>query len=183
MRAFIAVELSAEIRQRLGEVQERLRRAPCGVKWVKPELMHITLKFLGETAESAVQDVEDAIALAAEGIAPFDLAVAGLGSFPEHGAPRVIWAGVRDDGSLAQLNARLEEGLAALGFEPERRPFSAHLTIGRAKDPRGAGPLRGPLAREAATRFGSCRVEEVVLMRSDLSPAGPTYTPVRHHRL
>lgn len=183
MRAFIAIELSPEIRQRLREVQDRLRRAPCRVKWVQPELMHITLKFLGEIEERAADDLERAIAAAAAGVAPFDLAVVGLGSFPERGAPRVVWAGVRDNGSLARLNAGLEHGLALLGFEPERRPFSPHLTIGRAKDPRGAGPLRGPLAREAATQFGSCRIEELVLMRSELSPAGPTYTPLRHHRL
>ncbi len=183
MRTFVAVELSDAIRRRLGEAQERLRSARCAVKWVKPELMHITLKFLGEIEEGVIAGIEGAMASAAEGIAPFDLTVAGLGAFPERGAPRVLWAGVRDNGSLAILNRRLEDGLERLGFARESRPFSPHLTIGRVKDPHGAGALRGPLGREAATQFGSCRVESLVLMLSTLSPAGPTYTPLLRHGL
>lgn len=183
MRLFIAVELAEAIRERLSAAQERLRRCPCGVKWVKPELMHLTLKFLGEVEEAAIAGIGAAIAAAAQGVSPFDLTVAGLGAFPERGAPRVLWAGIQDNGSLALLNRRLEEGLAPLGFPPEGRPFSPHLTIGRVKEPRGAGALRGVLDRERAAEFGSCRVEEIILMLSVLSPAGPTYTPLRRHRL
>jgi 2'-5' RNA ligase len=183
MRLFIAVELAEAIRERLSAAQERLRRSGASVKWVKPELMHLTLKFLGEVEEPAIAGIEGAIAAAAEGVGPFDLTVAGLGAFPERGAPRVLWAGMRDNGSLALLNRKLEEGLAVLGFPPEGRPFSPHLTIGRVNEPRGAGALRGVLDRQQAADFGSCRVEEIVLMLSVLSPAGPTYTALRRHRL
>ncbi len=183
MRLFIAVELDEAIRARLGAAQERLRAAQCSVKWVKPELMHLTLRFLGEVEEPRVPQIEEAMASAAAGIAPFEVTVAGLGAFPEHGAPRVLWAGIRDNGSLATLNRRLEEGARRLGFEPEERPFSPHLTIGRVKDPRGANALRSPLDAAAAREFGSCTIAELLLVQSVLSPSGPTYTPLRRRPL
>lgn len=183
MRLFIAVGLDEVIRQNLSKAQERLRSARCSVKWVQPELMHITLRFLGEVEEQRIPQLQEVMAAAASGIAPFGLAVVGLGAFPERGAPRVLWAGVRDNGSLATLNHRLEEGLRRLGFAPEERPFSPHLTIGRVKDPRGANALRGPLAAEGASEFGSCTISELVLMQSVLSPAGPTYTPLHRQKL
>jgi len=183
MRLFIAVELDEAIRKKLAEAQERLRAARCSVKWVKPELMHLTLRFLGEVDEGRIPQLEEAMASGAAGIAPFGVTVAGLGAFPERGAPRVLWVGIRDNGSLATLNSRLETGVRHLGFAPEDRPFSAHLTIGRVKDPRGANALRGPLTAAAATDFGSCTITELLLIQSVLSPSGPTYTPLRRQKL
>ena len=183
MRLFVAVELDEAIRRRLAEAQERLRAAPCAVKWVKPELMHLTLRFLGEADDTLVGVLVQVIGSAAQGVAPFEVTVAGLGAFPERGAPRVLWAGIRDNGSLALLNRRLEEAVRRLGFAPEDRPFSPHLTIGRVKEPRGAGALRPPLDAQAAAEFGSCTIAELLLIQSVLSPAGPAYTPLRRHRL
>jgi len=184
VRTFIAVELSSEVRRRLAAAQERLRRAPCAVKWVKPALMHITLKFLGEIAETAVPEIEAVLASAArEAGGPFDLAVTGLGAFPQRGALRVLWAGVRDEGQLLRVHRRLDEGLAALGIARDHRPYSPHLTIGRVRGPRGAGALRELLARDAATEFGSCTIHEVVLVQSVLAPTGPLYTPLRREKL
>jgi len=176
MRTFIAVPVDDAIRSRLAQAQDRLRAAPCTVKWVRPEQMHVTVKFLGEIEPEAVSAVAEAMAAAARGMAPFDMAITGLGAFPGRGAPRVVWAGADDDGSLAAFHDRLEEHLEPLGVERETRAFSAHLTIGRARDRRGAGPLRRPIDAEARTPFGSQRVAEVVLFRSVLSPAGPAYT-------
>lgn len=183
MRLFIAVELSDAVRARLSAAQERLRAAPCAVKWVKPQLMHLTLRFLGEVAPSRIPDLEAAMASAAEGVPPFEARVVGLGAFPERGAPRVVWAGIQDNGSLATLNRRLEEAARRLGFDPEQRPFSPHLTLGRVKDARGAPALRGLLDAQAAAHFGSCTITGLVLVESRLSPAGPSYTVLRRHTL
>jgi len=183
LRAFIAVELDEAIRQRLGEAQDRLRSAPCSVKWVKPELMHLTLRFLGEVDEALVGILEQVMASAAQGVAPVEVTLAGLGAFPERGAPRVVWAGMQDNGSLCLLNRRLEEGVRRLGFAPEDRPFHPHLTLGRVNGRQGADELRRRLDAQAAAEFGSCTIAELILMQSVLSPAGPTYTPLRRHRL
>ena len=184
MRTFIAVELDDAIRSRLAEAQQQLRPvAGASVKWVKPELIHLTLKFLGEIDEGQVADVAEAMALAAAGAGAFELSVAGLGAFPPRGAPRVVWAGVEPHPALTALVERLEEGLEILGFARERRPYSPHLTLGRVKDPRGASALRGRLEAGAAMSFGARRVDDLVLMQSVLTTAGPTYTPLRRQPL
>jgi len=183
MRLFIAVELSEAVRERLGQAQDRLRSAPCSVKWVKPHLMHLTLRFLGEADQAIVGVLEQVMGSAAQGIAPFEVTLAGLGAFPERGAPRVVWAGIRDNGSLAALNRRLEEAVRRLGFAPETRPFHPHLTLGRVNGRQGADELRRRLAAQADADFGSCTITELLLIQSVLSPAGPTHTPLRRHRL
>jgi len=183
VRTFIAIALSDEIRTRLAAAQERLRAANCPVKWVKPDLMHVTLRFLGEIQEPAIPDIERTLASAAHGVRPFQVTVAGLGAFPERGAPRVLWAGLSDNGSLALLNRRIEDSLSQLGFAPQDRPFSPHLTLGRVKDPRRAHALRRLLDKHASATFGSCTIEELLLILSVVSPAGPTYTPLRRQRL
>ena len=183
MRAFIAIGLDEVIRARLAEAQERLRAARASVKWVKPELIHLTLKFLGEIEADAVEGIMGVVAQAAEGIGPFDVRVAGLGAFPPRGAPRVVWAGMEEDARLATLQQLLEAGLEPLGFPAENRPFTAHLTLGRVKDPRHAGALRTLVEAEASADFGTQRVAEILLMQSVLSPSGPTYTPLRRHAL
>jgi len=184
MRAFIAVEFDPAIRERLAEAATRLRAASSGVKWVGLEQMHLTLKFLGEVEESAVDEVAVVMAEAAAGVAPFEVRVAGLGAFPPHGAPRVVWAGLDDSaGHLKGLHVRLDSGVAELGVEREGRPFAAHLTLGRVKDPRASQGVRSAIERETAAEFGVQRVEELVLFQSVLSSSGPTYTPLRRQRL
>ena len=180
MRAFIAVDLDTAIRQRLAAAQERLRGAGCTIKWVRPDRMHLTLKFLGEIDPGAVGDVADAMAAATEVVAPFELRLLGLGSFPPRGAPRVVWAGVVDaSGQLAALHKRLERELGTLGFEGEPRAFRPHLTLGRVKEPRGGDRLRAAVGAEPDVDLGGQTVEELVLFESVLSSQGPTYTALR----
>ena len=179
MRTFIAIELDEGIRSRLADAAERLRGAGCKVRWVKPDRMHLTLKFLGEIDPSALDAVALAMATAAEGGAPFRIQVAGLGAFPPRGAPRVVWAGVRDAaGALAEVHKRLDEALGVWGFERETRAFRPHLTLGRVKERRGSERLRAVLEEQAGAEFGVQGVRELVCFRSELSPHGPTYTPL-----
>jgi len=124
------------------------------------------------------------MAEAAGPVEPFDFEVAMLGTFPPRGAPRVVWAGIEDaGGGLTRLHKGLERGLQALGFEREKRAFHPHLTLGRVKERRGTERLRALIEHEAATRFGTQRVEGLVLLQSVLSPKGPTYTPLRRATL
>lgn len=152
-----------------------------GIKWVPPGQYHFTLKFLGEQPDERIAAARRALESAAGASARFDLVLRGVGTFPASGPPRVVWAGCGEGGEeLARLAAAVEAAFEAEGFPPETRPFSPHLTLGRVKDPRAlpGRPFREALTRDAATLFGSVPIRELVLFRSDLSPAGPTYVPL-----
>jgi len=183
VRTFIAVELDEAIRERLAQAQERLRATGCSVKWVSPDKIHLTLKFLGQIEGGAVEAVRQVMSSAAWDVEPFEVTVAGLGAFPARGAPRVVWAGIAHGGGLAALHGQLDGALARLGVGPETRAFAPHLTLGRVKDRRGAEALRPLLEAGAAEQFGTQRVEEIVLFRSVLSPGGSTYTALHRERL
>lgn len=179
VRAFAAVTV------REASVLHALRAATAelgdvrGVKWVRPDQLHFTLKFLGEIPSPRVAAAREALRSACAGTPPFDLVLAGLGAFPPGGPPRVVWAGCGEGHeALEGLAAQVEAAMTGAGFPAEARPFAAHLTLGRVRDPRAARGLRDHLARRAATPFGRLRVGEVVLFRSRLSPAGPSYEPL-----
>lgn len=155
-------------------------RGARGVAWVSPENLHVTLKFLGHVDEARLEPMRGALGGAAAAGPPFDLAITGLGAFPTAARPRVLWAGVgRGAEALAALAAAVERALAALGVPPEDRPFSAHVTLGRVREPRRDPALAAALAAGAARDFGTLRVAHVSLMRSDLSPGGRRYTEVQ----
>ena len=184
VRTFIAIELDDAIRQRLAAAQQRLRSADAKVRWVGADQMHLTVRFLGEIDEGIVNQVAGAMHMAAADAQPFDLAVAGLGTFPPRGAPRVVWAGADEPtGALAALHKRLERELRNLGFERERRAFSPHLTLGRVKDPRTCTRLRTLVTDGADEAFGTQTVTALVLFQSVLSPHGATYTPLHREPL
>jgi len=182
MRAFVAIDASDEIRAELARVQQELARCPAKVKWVTPQNVHLTLKFLGDVAPEAVEQVAAAMAAASGGGAvPF--AVEGLGSFPPRGRPRVLWAGVSAGAdAVSRVQVKLEAALRPLGFKQEHR-FVPHLTIGRVKSPRGAQELIPMLERHAATKFGSCTAAEMVLYESELTPQGAVYRAVARQPL
>jgi 2'-5' RNA ligase len=138
---------------------------------------HLTLKFLGGIEESRAADIGAALTAAVAGLPAVDLALRGLGAFPSPARPRVIWAGVDAGGpSLAALAGAVDAGLAALGVPREARGFSAHVTLGRVREPRRDPALAAALARAAGVELGSSRVDRVVLMRSELSPRGARYS-------
>jgi 2'-5' RNA ligase len=176
-RIFCAVDISDAARRaaaaRIATLGS-LTRARVG--WEKPEKMHLTLKFLGETEAARVTQVKDAAVRAAQGLAPFVLAIKGAGVFPPRGAARVLWLGVEDaSGGLARLQQRLENDCAALGFPREKRAFKAHLTLARARAPEGAGELA---RRHQDTPFAAVEftVGELLVLRSELGPGGSRHT-------
>lgn len=180
LRLFVALEPPEPVRRRLAAVEAELRRlagrGASDVRWVAPENVHLTLQFLGAVPAERVEDVKRAVASAAEGARPLALEVKGAGGFPNGRRPRVLWAGLGGDvAALGALVADLGARLAPLGFAPEERPFSAHLTLGRARDPRGAPGLAAALAQAAELPGASWRASEVTLFESHLSPKGPRY--------
>jgi 2'-5' RNA ligase len=177
IRAFVAVALPPALQRQLAEAAAPLREVARGVAWVSASNYHLTLKFLGQVEEDRAGEIAAALATAAAEVAPFDLTLRGMGAFPTAVRARVIWAGV-DEGtrSLAALAAAVERALAGLGFPAEARGFSAHVTLGRVREPRPAPALAEALARAAGLALGAARVDRVVLMRSRLSPRGAQYT-------
>jgi 2'-5' RNA ligase len=177
MRLFVAVDISEAIGTAIEDAQKQLHQAGADVAWVKPGNMHLTLKFLGDTPEARLNDVRSALDLVAPQHAAFDMKVYDLGCFPDRGAPRVVWAGVTDGREpLAALAAAVDKSLGELGFPRETRPFVAHLTLGRVRNPRGADRLRKRIEELAAANFGACRVDAIRLYQSTLAPGGSIYT-------
>ena len=182
LRLFIAVELNPELRRALGQVQANLQRAlPAGaVRWTRPDGIHLTLKFLGDTPEEQTPAIVAGMTAAAAGFDPCELQVAGFGAFPTPRQPRVLWVGLPDlPRPLAGVQRALELHLARLGYPRETRPFNPHLTLGRVNDrgdAAGRQALSAALGRVQVGELGRVAVEEIVLFQSELRPDGAVYT-------
>jgi RNA 2',3'-cyclic 3'-phosphodiesterase len=182
MRLFVAVEIDEAARAVAGDVQQRLRVALTPLlhaRWVPPENMHLTVRFIGQIDDARVAAVIEALAPPID-VAPFDIELGGCGVFPPGGAPRVLWIGLkRGLPSLAQLHDAFDQRLRPFGFEPEARPFSAHLTLARVKDaPRhSARAVHDAVSRidVPATRWP---VSHATMFESHLSPKGPRYVAI-----
>ena len=167
--------LPDDLRQRLATEIQRLRPHAASVAWVAPANLHVTLKFLGQVDEARAPAVADALRSASARHRAFDLALRGLGAFPSPTRPRVLWAGLEDDaGALAALADAIDACCGELGFPRETRPFAAHVTLGRVREPTRRPQLGEALARPVD--FGRVAVARVSLMRSELSPRGARYS-------
>ncbi len=182
LRTFIAIELDQELRQKLADVQSRLRREvpPQAVRWVRPEAIHLTLKFLGDTSQDQVEQVKEALDRAAREVSPFEFTVGGVGCFPNTRRPRVVWIGLHEPtGALRRLRDAVEAQVAPLGFPSEKRPFGPHLTLGRVHRRASSSDVRALGEIIAASTVGDIdemRVGEVCYIKSDLRPGGAVYT-------
>ena len=179
MRLFVAVDPSPEVCERIEHAALEIRGSSPGSKWVKPGGHHITLAFLGEVDDARLPDVASAVKEAAARRAPLTLRVKGCGSFGKPRRPRVLWACVEGDvGALAAIQKDVEASLAPLGFTPEDRSFTPHITLARAKAPAGDPGLALCADAVRDRDFGETRVAEVIVYKSELSPAGARYTAV-----
>jgi RNA 2',3'-cyclic 3'-phosphodiesterase len=179
IRAFVAIQLPGYIKEKLGEVEERLKTARAPARWVAPESIHLTLKFLDSITEDTATAVTGVMEEAAIICEPFRLTLKGLGVFPNPRKVQVVWAGVGGDiDKLVDLQKGLDSGLTRLGFTPEARPFSAHLTLARMKDEAGSSDREamGRLIEATSFEGGEFQVDSFSLMRSQLRREGPLYT-------
>lgn len=184
LRSFVAVNLPDALREDIGRFIYSLRGSVRGVKWVKDENLHLTLKFLGDLDREALPAVTGALDRALAGLRAVRVSLRGAGAFPPRGRPRVVWIDM-DAGTegLALLQRSCEQALDPLGFPPEGRPFTPHLTIGRARDLRDAGPLLSALDAARGRSWGDFTADRVHLMRSELFPTGPSYSILHEVRL
>lgn len=179
MRLFVALNLPDAEKQRLSVILDTLRASPLPVRWVQPESLHLTLKFLGEVPDSKVDGIGAAIERAAHEIERFDLELAGFGTFPSRTRPRVFWIGVEPHPELLRMQANVEDEIESLGYPREKRSFSPHLTLGRAKNEGARLDLVEVDRIAAAVVYKTViRVGAIDLMRSHLSPKGARYERV-----
>lgn len=181
MRTFIAIELPEEIKNRLKSLQERLKTAGADVKWVEPQNIHLTLKFLGETNDKKIKDIASVVRQVAENNPGFTMRISGLGGFPDAESPRVIWVGIAKGGEeIKAVAADLEERVAKLGIPKEKRLFSGHITIGRTRSALNLGGLVQSI-KDNAQKTGEIaefNARGITFFKSTLTPKGPTYEPI-----
>jgi len=175
-RAFVALALDDRVRRAMGELQRELVPRLGGIRFVRPEGIHLTLRFLGASREDQLARLRPALAEAAAACAPAEAALRQAGTFPERGDPRVLWLEIELPEQMRELQQKCERAARRLGFEPETRPFRPHLTLGRWRN-------RAPHPELPAVDLGVTRLETLVLFESDLRPGGAVYTPLAQFAL
>ena len=178
LRTFIAVETPDDVQAALRRLIAELSTDAAAVRWVRPENVHLTLKFLGDVDETEIHRVCHSARDAAEGSVAFQVPCIGVGAFPSPARPRTVWVGIQDpEGLLDELHRRLEKTLRPLGFPREKRKYHPHLTLGRLRyNRRGGDELREQIEQQKNLEIGTLDVRRLVVFSSDLTPDGPVYT-------
>jgi 2'-5' RNA ligase len=175
MRLFVALEIPSVARENLAALLKSLRAVSPQTRWVRPENLHVTLKFIGEVAETKLAAIRSALA-GARSDQPVTLDFRGLGFFPNDKHPRVFWAGIEASPNLKTLAADIDRAAEKLGIPREQRPFSPHLTLARVEPPGLPEKLRSAIQENAARDFGTLRTSQFQLIESKLKPSGAEYT-------
>jgi 2'-5' RNA ligase len=179
VRIFLALDPPEGLLGEIGRVQNRLQGLIHGdVRWVRPEAIHLTLKFFGDVSERDVAKISAVAGKAAAGVRPFDLTIGGVGVFPDrYRQPRVIWLGMGGEAArLVTFQKGMERVLQEIGFPREERPFMPHLTLGRVLTPKGLTGLKGVLEKGEMYTAGRFTASGLGLFKSDLTPRGAIYT-------
>ena len=179
IRTFVAVLIAENLKKNISEVQQQAKKLAPDVKWVAPENLHVTLKFLGDLREDEIPDVCTAVEDAVRPFSAFDLSMSKLGVFPSPARARVVWVGIEEGREqLIELASGVDKRLTEMGFGKDDKPFKAHITIGRVKEGRHPGKLIEGMADIDADDLGVQRVDSVVVMQSELLREGPIYSPL-----
>lgn len=177
IRTFIAVEIDDEIRDRLYEFITQLKNADADVKWISPENIHLTLKFVGNVKEDILPDLNKIIGDAASCASPFKMNIEKVGAFPTIKRPHVIFVCAQEKGdNLLKIYESIDVNLEKLGIKKDSRKFVGHITLGRVKSQKNMKKLINALNFDGVNSFGQEKVNSISLMRSVLTPSGPIYT-------
>ena len=177
IRTFIAIDIPESVLQAIAKVQDKLRRTGLGIRWVRPEGIHLTLKFLGDIEKGDVEKIHEAMKKAVQIASPCTVRGEGLGVFPNFKRPRVLWVGLSGElEMLVALQRALDVQLKDLGFPREKRPFKGHLTLGRVKGRLDGNQLQRTLQRFEDFKTEGFTAEAVTFFQSDLRPTGAVYT-------
>lgn len=187
IRSFIAIELPNKLKSELRQLENRLESSqPSGIKWVNPEGIHLTVKFLGNITINMTDEITRAIESAVQEIVPFQLEIKDLGAFPNLKWVQVVWVGIAGQiDKLAKLQKNIESNLERFGFAPEARAFTPHLTIARLRNqmlPQERQKL-GQLIADTKFKASAFEVETVSLMKSQLTREEAIYSQISSIRL
>ena len=185
IRAFLAIEPSAEVLAAIARLQEKLKKEISGaISWTRPQGNHLTLKFFGNIDPGAVENICTVVKKQVAAIPPLLLKIEKMGVFPDLRKPRVLWVGTTDDsGKLKMLQNKLEADFETLGFPRENRPFRAHLTLCRIKDSRAVAGIEAAIKKHSGFAAGEFLTMELILFQSNLTPKGAIYTRLREFAL
>jgi len=179
VRSFVAFDIDSDlVRKKLTDVQALLVKTGADLKVVAPENIHITMRFLGDVRMDSVEKIYEAMKKAL--FVPFDVKIEGVGAFPDVRYPRVVWAGITQGANdLRSISSQLEPHLTALGFAPDPKGFSPHLTIARVRSSRNKAELAKFIVENKNYGFGTVRAACLRLKKSDLTPKGPIYSTLK----
>jgi 2'-5' RNA ligase len=181
IRVFVAIEIDSEIKNKLSEYLSRLKRTGADVKWVSPENIHLTLKFIGYIEKETLIDLNKIINDTVFGIGPFSISIGNIGAFPSLEKPRVVFACVEERGSnLLRIYEKLDKGVELLGIKKESKKYVGHITLGRVKSQKNIFKLKNALNSETECYFGLEKVTSLSLIQSKLTPTGPIYTKLNN---
>jgi len=184
IRTFIAVELPQEIQDRLGQLQSDFKVSMPDVRWTKYGNIHLTLKFLGDVPLSKIDKIGEALREVAAKFPAFTMSLADIGAFPNSRKPRIVWVGVQKGvDELKEIAKAIDSSMKRLGFPPEKRRFSPHLTVGRIRHLKNPTAMTEALDKSAVGELGKFTVERISLIKSQLDPAGSIYTTIKEARL
>jgi 2'-5' RNA ligase len=177
VRLFVALEIPSTVRENLAVLIKSLRAISPQTRWVRPENLHVTLKFIGEVPEAKLAAIREALT-GVRSEQPVALGFRGLGFFPNEKHPRVFWAGITASPNMKTLALAIDRATENLGIPREQRPFSPHLTLARFEPPRLPEKLRAAIQENAVRDFGSLHTSQFRLIESKLKPSGAEYTTV-----
>jgi len=180
-RGFIAIDISSF--PKLIQFENEIKNTGASVKLVEPENIHITLKFLGDAEEELIDSIEEIMKDAVKENDPFEVQLQGAGVFPNQNYVKVMWIGIRNGEKIGDIASKIDEKTADLGFQMEKRGFSAHLTIARVKSAKNKEKLLQIIEKYKDIEFGSFKVDSIKLKKSELTPKGPIYTTLKEAKL
>jgi len=180
-RGFIAVDIGSFLK--LLQFENEIKKTGADLKLVEPENVHVTLKFLGDTDEGLVDQIEEIMKNSIKGIDPFEFQLKGAGVFPNQNYIRVMWIGIKNGEQIGKISNKIDEQVSELGFEKEKRGFSAHLTIARVKSIKNKEKLLEVIEKYKDIEFGNFKVDSIKLKKSELTSKGPIYTTLKEVKL
>ena len=180
-RGFIAIDIDSF--PKLVQFENEIKNTGANVKLVEPENVHITLKFLGDTDEGYIDQIEEIIKDAVKQTDSFEIQLKGSGVFPNQNYIKVMWIGIKNGEKIGKIASKIDKQLSELGFEKEKRGFSAHLTIARVRSAKNKEKLLQIIEKYRDMEFGNFKVDSVKLKKSELTSKGPIYTALKEVKL
>ncbi len=176
IRAFIAFELNSETKNALKDIQKHLEESEAHIKWVKPENIHLTIKFLGNISVNQIDNIKNILHGVLDHEPSWSISIIEVGAFPRIENPKVIWAGLEQGREpIIRIAKSIDDRLKEIGFEKEKRPFQAHITLGRVRSPANKFPLIHNLKKYRLNQTIKQSITRVNLIKSTLTPRGPIY--------